>query len=95
LLTVAPKQAVRLWDVATGWPVGTQERLPVDAKAIAFGQGGETILAVTADGTISRWSVTQPWAGSAEEIQARVQALTGQEIDPEDDVIRPLSPDAW
>ena len=70
-------------------------RLPGAAKAVAFGQGGNTVLAVTADGTFTRWNVPQPWTGTPEEIQTQVQLLTAQELDPDDDVVRPLSPEAW
>jgi WD40 repeat protein len=95
LLTATTDQTVRLWDVATGWPIGAPVRLPGEVKAVAFGPGGETVLAVTGDGMLYRWSVPRPWAGSPEEIRKQVQFWTAQELDPEDDVIRPLSPDAW
>ena len=74
----------RLWDAATGKPVGpplVMER-NLSLRALAFSPDGKSIVVGAPRGTgTALWDVAPPAEGSAREIIASLEYQTGMELD--------------
>jgi WD40 repeat protein/serine/threonine protein kinase len=73
--------AARLWDAATGKPIGQPLRHQREVRAVAFSPDGRLLLTGSFDGTSRLWDVPSPVAGDMERITLWVQVLTGMELD--------------
>jgi WD40 repeat protein len=74
-------RAALLWDLATGRRIGPALEFQDAVHAVAFQPGGK-VFAVGGACPLQTHGVPQPLAGSPEEIQLRVELLTGQRRDP-------------
>ena len=85
LLTGSWDGTARLWDTATGQPLGPILEHPGRVVAVAFSPDGSTILTGSDDGTIRPWEAAtgrplKPSEGDCEPL--RVPLPSGQEIQP-------------
>jgi WD40 repeat protein len=86
----------RVWDVSTRKPLGPPVAHGGRVFAAAFGGDGRTLRTVSREDRIARfWEVPAAVAGTKEHVLLWVQAITGSELDPEQDVIRVLDPPTW
>jgi WD40 repeat protein len=80
---------VRLWDAATGAPVGPALVQSGPIPAVAFVSGTKLLAAAGKDGNLALWPVPEAKAGSATGVRLWVQSITGQQLD-ETDAVRDL-----
>jgi len=63
---------------------------------VAFGLDGRTLLTASReDKTVRVWDSPSPVEGSKERLRLWVQAITGSELEPEQDAIRVLDTPTW
>jgi WD40 repeat protein len=86
--------AARLWDTATGKPIGQPLRQQREVRAVAFSPDGRSLLTGSFDGTCRLWEVPAPVAGDTERVRLWVQVLTGVELD-RDGLFRTLDAARW
>jgi hypothetical protein len=80
----------RLWDAATGAPLGPPLSLPTDVSSVAFSPDGRSVLVVPANGENAYlWAVPVGVGGGVERLACWAQVLTGLELD-EGNAPRPL-----
>ncbi len=94
ILTGSTDQTARLWDAATGNPLGPpfQHRGPV--LAVAFSPDGKTVLTGSQDGTARLWEVPSPLPGTVKRSALWTQVLTGMELD-DHGAVRMLDAEEW
>jgi WD40 repeat protein len=80
-VTAGSDGTARLWDTATGQPLGTPWRHQDTIMAVAFGPDGRTVLTGSRDRTARLWEVPAPLEGEVEWLQLWVQVLTALELD--------------
>jgi WD40 repeat protein/serine/threonine protein kinase len=92
VLTRGYDGTARLWEVATGKPIGS---LPgrEGVSMIATSPDGRKLVVGSRQGRIALFDAPQPLTGDVEQLRKRVEVLTGMELNDED-AIRPLSPEA-
>jgi WD40 repeat protein len=73
---------VRLWDVTTSKPIDAPLPHPAGVHGLAFAPNGGRLAAACLDGGIRLYPVPQEAAGSVEDINLRLEALTGLQLDP-------------
>jgi WD40 repeat protein len=75
-----PRGEVRLWEAATGKPLGALPHAAGPVRAVTFSTDGKSVL--IASGNESRlWALPGPLPGSVERITLWVQGITGTELD--------------
>jgi WD40 repeat protein len=84
----------KLWSVASALPLGPA--LPHDDKvtAVTFRPGGGALVTGSLDRTVRLWEVPEPMDGDIEEIEPRLAADTGMEIE-DNGVVRFLDYASW
>ena len=90
LVSGDPGQPARVWDIATGKPLGPAPS-PVGARPVAFSPDGRQMAVGSRDGRISVWDTPTPIVGEPARIRLWVEALSGLELDAEG-VVVPLAP---
>jgi WD40 repeat protein len=90
LLAASADRSARFWDATTGLPLGPPTRHRGPVSRARFAPDGRSVLTAGADGLVRRWKVPgSPAAESAEDLAARVGAVTGLELG-RDGVPRPV-----
>jgi WD40 repeat protein/serine/threonine protein kinase len=72
---------VRLWDAATGKPIGAPMAHRGPVFTAAFSPDGRTCLTASGDGMVRLWPVPTPPADDAERIALWIQLMTGMQLD--------------
>ena len=90
-LTGGEGNAARVWDAATGQPLGPVLVHHGFVDAVAFSPDGRTALTGSEDGAARFWEVPLPVAGEVEQILRWVEVLTGVQWDRVDDPTREAS----
>ncbi|MDB5310119.1 MAG: repeat-containing protein [Gemmataceae bacterium] len=93
LISGGPDRSARVWDVATGKPLGPPPGWGGGARPVAFSPDGRWLTVGDVYGRITIWAPPAPIEGETGRIKLWVQTLTGLEID-DQGVIRSLAPDA-
>ena len=81
VLTGSRDNTTRLWDVATGKPIGPPIPHPGSVVRVAFGLDGTTILTATEDEMARQWQVPTAMPGTAEHLELWAQVVTGMELE--------------
>jgi WD40 repeat protein len=79
----------RVWDVATGQPIGGPIEHLLAVLAVTFDRDGRTALTAGKDGVVRLRPVPRPLQGSLERFTLLAEVMTGKELDP-DDAVRDL-----
>src|SRR5262249_20870747 len=85
--------AARLWDVATGQPIGPSFQQDGAVTVMAFSPDGK-IFATASDKTARIWKVPTPIEGEPERLALWLRVVSGMEID-EHRVVRVLDTKTW
>jgi WD40 repeat protein len=93
LAAVCSDQAVRLWDMETGFPLGPALYHPSPVTALGFRGGDRDVVAATQSGQLFRWPGSAPMTGTAEDCERQLEARVGITFAGGDAVL--LSPEAW
>jgi len=81
VLTGGADGAPRIWDAASGLPVGPPLRHQDKVEAVAFSADSQTILTGSWDKTVRIWTVPQPAQGDAERLRIWIEVVSGLELD--------------
>jgi tetratricopeptide (TPR) repeat protein len=94
VLTGSNDHTARLWDAASGKPLGVplEHRGPVGA--VAFSPDGKTVLTGSHDHTARLWKVPTPVSGQPRTILSALWAATGLALD-EGGGVQALDPSRW
>src|SRR5262249_16734037 len=87
-------RTARLWDVATGKPLGPPLRHAEKIQAVAFSPDGATVLTGSQDGYIRRWNVPGTAEGPPGRVVLWVQGITGMQLD-RADLVEPMDFQGW
>jgi WD40 repeat protein len=94
ILTGSLDRTARLWDAATGRPIGPALTHTDAVLAVAFAPDGKSLVTGGRDTAARLWPVPQPVTGDAEQLMLEMQTTTGLELTPEG-VIRVLELTEW
>jgi WD40 repeat protein len=94
ILTASSDHTARLWDVATGKPIGPPMRHDGPVVRAAFAGDGTMIHTATHDQRTFLWRVPLPMEGSTEHVERWAQVETGMEL-AADGGIRVLDAATW
>jgi WD40 repeat protein len=83
----------RLWDAATGKPIGPPVHHNESVHFVAFTPDGRRMMSASTNGEFRAQDVPQPLPGDAERFRCWVEVLTGMELDAEE-AIHDLDADA-
>jgi WD40 repeat protein len=75
------RKTARLWDSATGKPIGPPIIHSEAVNLVGFGGNGRTMVSSSIDGQIRCLEVPQPLAGEVERLRCWVEVLTGMALD--------------
>jgi WD40 repeat protein len=81
VLTGSEDDAARLWDTATGRPVGPPLIHQGAVWAVAFSPSGTTVMTGSSDQTARLWDVATALPDQLERVATWVEVLTGLELD--------------
>jgi WD40 repeat protein len=94
LLSGRADGTARLWDVATGHPVGPPLWHGSEVQSVVFRPDGR--LLATGDATAAHlWDTPQPIAGDPARVLLWAEVMTNQQFDAEGDAIRPMDAPTW
>jgi WD40 repeat protein len=71
----------RLWDAATGKPLGAPLRQNARISALGFSPDGKTVVTGSPEEGVDVWIVPAPLAGDVERIRLWIEVNTGLELD--------------
>ena len=81
VLTGSGDKMARLWESATGKPLGPPLQHDKGVTAVAISPDGKTVLTASQDKTARLWRAPRPVDGDPERILLWVQVITGLELD--------------
>jgi hypothetical protein len=81
VLTAGGDRKVRLWDVASRKMLGPPRLHQAPVRAAVFAPDSRRVLTTSEDMTARLWPLPAATADDAERVVARVQVLTGLELD--------------
>jgi WD40 repeat protein len=93
-LTGSADKTARLWETATGKPIGPPLQNQDAVVAVALSADGKTALTGSNDNTARLWKVPQPLHADPERIMLWTQVITGIEVD-ELTAVRVLDSATW
>jgi WD40 repeat protein len=93
LAAVCSDQTVRLWDMATGFPLGSPIYHPSPVAALAFLGGERGVVTATQSGRLFRWPGHSPMIGTAQDCERQLEARLGITFAGGDAVL--LAPEDW
>ena len=91
LATGSRDRTVRLWDTATGLPIGPPLEHRAAVLSLCFSPDGRRLATGSADGLARYWRVAPQLPGDVERIACWVRVTTELDFDP-GDAIRQLDP---
>ncbi len=94
VVTVGADGAARVWDLATGRPLGEPFRHRDVLHSVAISPDGKTVATGSTDRTARLWKVPAPFEDEVERVVLWAQVLTAMELDPGDMAVR-LDPPTW
>ncbi|HEV2948059.1 MAG TPA: protein kinase [Gemmataceae bacterium] len=81
MLIPAPQEnGARLWDVATGKPIGPILKHPSPICAFGFALDGQWMATGDIDGTVQVWKIPAPISDSTDQILTWIEQLTGMKM---------------
>ena len=94
VMTGSVDETARLWDAATGQPLGPPLQHRGGINAVAFSPDGKTLLTGSKDGTARLWPMAD-LPDDLPRIATWIEALTALTLDASSGSIQPLDHDAW
>ena len=94
VLTGSEDRTARLWDAATGQPLGPPLTHQGAVMAVAFSPDGKTVITGSGDKTARLWDVAAELPDDLERVATWVEVLTGLTLD-ENGSIQVLDNAAW
>jgi WD40 repeat protein len=94
VLTGSGDRTARLWDAATGKPIGMPLAHKAGVAAVAFSVTGDAVLTKTEDRIVRRWERARDATGPDERFVLWAQVAIGAEIDASG-TVRGLDAAAW
>ena len=94
VLTGSEDHTARLWDVATGRPVGPALQHPDKVRKVAFGPDGRSVLTACVDGKARVWDIPPSARVSIQELLLWTNVITGLELD-QNGSVSCLDIEAW
>jgi WD40 repeat protein len=94
VLTGSGDRTARLWDAATGKPIGVPLTHDAGVTAVAFSDTGDAVLTKTEKGVVRRWDRLAEPSGPDEQFVLWAKVAFGAEIDANGNV-RGLDASAW
>jgi WD40 repeat protein len=81
VLTASRDHTARLWDAATGQPLGPPLTHQGEVEAAAFSRDAKTVITGSDDTTARFWDVAAALPDELERVVTWVEVLTGLELD--------------
>ena len=81
VITGSEDNTARLWDAATGRPLGPPLTHQGEVRAVAFSPDGKTVITGSRDKTARLWDVAAALPDELERVATWVEVLTGLELD--------------
>jgi WD40 repeat protein len=81
--TASPDGTARLWDLATGKPIGPPMNHPGPVIRVAFTHDGQTIRTTLQDQVAYEWPISPPVAGDPSKVALWAHVTTGSELGPD------------
>ena len=94
VVTASADSTARLWDSATGKPLGPPLQHQDEVVAAAFSPDGKSVVTASHDKTARLWKAPRPVQGTPEHILLWCEARTGLTLDEYGDV-RVLDAKSW
>jgi WD40 repeat protein len=94
VLTGSVDKTARLWEAATGKPIGPLLQHQATVGAVAFSPDGKTVLTGCFDNTARLWRVSRKIRGDPEQVLLWTQVITNLELD-EHGLVRALDATTW
>jgi eukaryotic-like serine/threonine-protein kinase len=94
VLSGSADRTARLWDAATGKPIGMPLTHKAGVAAVAFSATGDAVLTKTEDGIVRRWERAPDATGPDERFVLWAQIAIGAEIDTSG-AVRAFDASAW
>ena len=94
VLSGSGDRTARLWDAATGKPIGMPLRHNAAVMAVAFSVTGDAVLTKTDDGIVRRWEREADASGPDERFVVWAQIAIGAEFDA-NGTVRALDASSW